>query len=122
MVIILEAWSSCRTEHLWEEKDEEDSLWEEAMRNHASTRIDGGRRRNRRSNPEKDEGCSGGSTSGSKGGDLHRFEVEGLVFQVKVIGNQVVLDDRGNHICENTRTRLNMAVRASGDHISTVST
>uniref|UniRef100_A0A1E1X8W9 Putative adaptor protein disabled n=1 Tax=Amblyomma aureolatum TaxID=187763 RepID=A0A1E1X8W9_9ACAR len=93
------------------------------MSNHASTRIDGGRRPNRRSNPKKDKGGSGGgggsstgSGSGGKAGDPFRFEGEGLMFRAKLIGSQAVPEARGDRMCQDTMTRLKMAVRASGEH------
>lgn len=96
------------------------------MSNHASSRIDGGRRPNRRSNPKKDKGGSGGgggsggnstgSGTGGKGGDPFRFEGEGLIFRAKLIGSQAVPEARGDRMCQDTMTRLKMAVRASGEH------
>ncbi|KAK8762261.1 hypothetical protein V5799_026472 [Amblyomma americanum] len=74
-------------------------------------------------NPKKDKGSSGGgggsrkgSGSGGTSGDPFRFEGEGLVFRAKLIGTQAVPEAHGDGMCQDTMTRLKMAVRASGEH------
>ncbi|KAH7971269.1 hypothetical protein HPB49_020812 [Dermacentor silvarum] len=70
-----------------DEEEDEDSPQEDAMNNHASTRIDGGRRAVRRSNLKKDKG-------------------EGLLFRAKLIGSQPVPEARGDRMCQDAMTRL----------------
>uniref|UniRef100_L7M0J2 Putative disabled n=1 Tax=Rhipicephalus pulchellus TaxID=72859 RepID=L7M0J2_RHIPC len=83
------------------------------MNNHVSTKIDGGRRAVRRSNPRKEKGSS---SSSGKGGDPFRFEGEGLLFRAKLIGSQPVPEARGDRMCQDAMTRLKMVVRSSGEH------
>lgn len=83
------------------------------MNNHASAKIDGGRRAIRRGNPRKEKGSS---SSSGKGGDPFRFEGEGLLFRAKLIGSQPVPEARGDRMCQDAMTRLKMVVRSSGEH------
>ncbi|XP_054920547.1 uncharacterized protein [Dermacentor andersoni] len=116
MAVVLDTWSNRGAERLWEEEDEdEDSPQEDAMNNHASTRIDGGRRAVRRSNLRKEKGSSS-SSSTSKNADPFRFEGEGLLFRAKLIGSQPVPEARGDRMCQDAMTRLKMVVRSSGEH------
>ncbi|XP_075529371.1 DAB adaptor protein isoform X7 [Dermacentor variabilis] len=101
--------------HSEEEDEDEDSPQEDAMNNHASTRIDGGRRAVRRSNLKKEKGSSS-SSSTSKNADPFRFEGEGLLFRAKLIGSQPVPEARGDRMCQDAMTRLKMVVRSSGEH------
>ncbi|XP_037528082.1 protein disabled isoform X2 [Rhipicephalus sanguineus] len=116
MAVVLDTWSHRGAERLWEkEEEDEDSPQEDAMNNHASTKIDGGRRAVRRSNPRKEKAGSSSGSSG-KGGDPFRFEGEGLLFRAKLIGSQPVPEARGDRMCQDAMTRLKMVVRSSGEH------
>lgn len=52
----------------------------------------------------------------SKDNDYKRFEDEGVVFKVKLIGSELVLEPRGDKMCQNSIQRLKAIIKGTNSH------